>query len=46
MIPLVRKRWNHIYSGLILLDEKLDKIGFVYYDGKVSVDEVKEAKYV
>lgn len=46
MVPLVRKRWNYIYSSLLLLDEKLDKIGFVYYDGQVLVDKVKEAEYV
>jgi len=46
MVPLVKKRWNHIYSNLLLLDEKLDKIGFVYYDGQVLISEVEEARHV
>lgn len=44
MVLLVRR--SQIYSSILLLDEKVDKIGFAYYDGQVYINKVKEARYV
>jgi len=34
-------RWNQIYPSLLNMFEKLKKLGFTYYNGKVSVIELK-----
>jgi hypothetical protein len=35
-------RWNQIYLSLLNMFEKLKKLGFTYYNGKVSTIEIKE----
>lgn len=40
-------RWNTIYPDLVATAEKLRKLGFVYYNGKISIgNELKEGEHV
>jgi hypothetical protein len=41
MVSSLNHRWNTILPDLILVAEKLEALGFHYFDGKVTVEDLK-----
>jgi hypothetical protein len=37
-------RWEPLFADFVLLAEKLEKLGFTYHNGKVSIFEQVEGK--
>jgi|GEM_PF-2267409 hypothetical protein len=37
-------RWNHIEPSILLMYDKLVKLGFVYYNGRIEIAEPKGEK--
>ena len=46
MAGLVSRRWNQLYPSLLLVYEKLDRLGLHYVDGKVVYLEDSEVSDV
>ncbi len=45
MVHLCDLSWIHIEASTVLIYEKLVRLGFTYYDGKVVIVEPEEEKY-